>query len=72
MSNLKVLAEVIGSEEVDVQIIPTLVELANDKNWRVKLALLDFFPQMIAFITPIIFKNRLEEVLVGWLTDPVF
>ena len=40
MEGMQSLAEVIGNEEVDNSIIPTLIELSNDKIWRVKLAII--------------------------------
>lgn len=40
MEGMKSLADVIGDEEVDNSIIPVLIELSNDKIWRVKLAII--------------------------------
>lgn len=72
MHNMKSLAEVIGSIEMDTHIVPVLIELGNDKNWRVKLAVLEFIPFLSEMIDKDVFKNRLESVVFGWLTDPVF
>jgi len=40
MQNMKCLAQEIGSAEVDAHIIPAIISLANDKIWRVKLAMI--------------------------------
>jgi serine/threonine-protein phosphatase 2A regulatory subunit A len=72
MAHLKVLTEVIGTEEFDRHIIPQLILLATDKIWRVKLALIKFMPQLALFLDPTLFKDRLEPVMLGLLSDPVF
>lgn len=72
MSHLRVLMEVIGTEEFDRNIIPQLVQLAGDKIWRVKLALINFLPQLAEFLDASIFKERLEPIVLGLLSDPVF
>jgi hypothetical protein len=49
-----------------------LTQLANDKIWRVKLALINFMPQLAQFLDASLFKERLEPVIFGMLSDPVF
>jgi serine/threonine-protein phosphatase 2A regulatory subunit A len=72
MSHLRTLTEVIGTEEFDKQIIPHLVALASDKIWRVKLALINFIPKLAEFIDKQLFKERLESVVLGLMSDTVF
>lgn len=72
MSHLRVLMEVVGTEEFDRNIIPQLVQLAGDKIWRVKLALITFLPQLASFLDASLFKERLEPIVMGLLSDPVF
>jgi hypothetical protein len=38
----------------------------------VKLAVIQFIPLLAEFIPPQMFKERLESVVLGWLSDPVF
>lgn len=72
MSHLRTLTEVIGNEEFDRHIIPHLVALASDKIWRVKLALINFIPQLAEFLDKSLFKERLESVILGLMSDPVY
>ena len=41
---LEDLNKVIGIKELEQSIIPSLTELSNDKNWRIKLSVLEQFP----------------------------
>ena len=72
IKSMKGLAEVIGSAEINEHIIPALTELSSDKNWRVKLAALEFVPVLCQLPDKNIFQTKLEEVVLGWLSDPVF
>ena len=72
MSNMSHLAQVIGSSEIDNNVIPALIQLQNDKNWRVKYAIIQFVPTLVDFIDRDIFQNKLEDLVLGWLSDPVF
>lgn len=69
---MKNLAAVIGSDEIDKHIIPAIIEMSNDKNWRVKLAIIEFIPLLCELIDKDIFKQKLESVVLGWLADNVF
>ena len=72
MANLKVLVGVIGNEEFDAHIIPSLIALSQDKMWRVKLALIQFIPQLTEFVDKDLFRNKLEGVMMGFLQDSVY
>jgi serine/threonine-protein phosphatase 2A regulatory subunit A len=72
MQNMKSLAEAIGDKEFDEKIIPSIIGLANDKLWRVKLAVIQFIPSLAEFMNKALFKERLEPVVLSWLADPVF
>ena len=72
MSHLRELTEVIGTDEFDKHIIPHLVSLATDKTWRVKLALINFMPKLSEFLDKQLFKERLESVVLGLLSDTVY
>ena len=50
MQHMKALAEVIGDQEFDKEVIPAIISLNNDKIWRVKLAVIQFIPQLADFI----------------------
>lgn len=72
MSNLRTLSEVIGEEEFDKQILPHVIALSTDKIWRVKLALIQFIPQLAGFLDKNLFKERLEPVVLTLMADTVF
>ena len=72
MQHLRTLTEVIGHDEFDRQIIPHLTQLANDKIWRVKLALINFMPELAEFLDASLFKDRLESVILNLMSDSVF
>jgi hypothetical protein len=67
MQHLRTLTEVIGHSDFDRHIIPQLSQLASDKIWRVKLALVNFMPQLAQFMEPGHFKERMEPVILGLL-----
>lgn len=69
---MKNLAAVIGNEGIGTHIIPSLIELSNDKNWRVKLSVIEFVPQLCDFLDKNTFKDMLEPIVFTWMTDPVF
>ena len=72
MQHLRTLTEVIGQDEFDRNIIPQLTQLSTDKIWRVKLALLNFMPELAQFLDTALFKERLESVIMGLMSDTVF
>jgi serine/threonine-protein phosphatase 2A regulatory subunit A len=69
---LRTLTEVIGHDEFDRSIIPHLTQLSTDKIWRVKLALINFMPELAQFLDSSLFKDRLESVIMNLMSDPVF
>ena len=52
---MKHLAEVIGSSEVEQHIVPALIAQANDKTWRVKLAIIQFIPLLADYLDKSVF-----------------
>lgn len=72
MKSMHFLSQIIGSDLLDQHLIGPLIELTNDKNWRVKMALIEFVPAMIKFVDKEVFKNRMESVVLGWLSDNVY
>ena len=67
MQNMKNLAYVVGSEEVDISIIPAIVALSADKIWRVKLAIIEFMPLLSEFIDKDIFESKMIPLILIWL-----
>jgi len=47
------------------------VRLSKDQTWRVRLATIEFIPQLIEFISKEDFEFQIEPLLKGWLEDTV-
>lgn len=67
MQHMKSLAEIIGDDKFDTEVSPSIVLLANDKLWRVKLAVINVIPSLADFMSEQIFKDRFESVVLSWL-----
>ncbi len=55
ISNLEKVSKVIGIDLLSQSLLPAIVELAEDKQWRVRLAILEHIPilasQLVIFIS---------------------
>jgi hypothetical protein len=67
-----VISDTIGSEQVDIHLIPSLQEIAKDKQWRVRLQTMQYFPKLAQFINKDIFIEKLEPILHDWMIDSVY
>ena len=63
------LNEVIGIEELQQSIIPSLTELSQDKNWRIKLSVIEQFPVLARQLGEQFFTDKLNPICVSWLKD---
>ena len=66
------LNKVIGIKELEQSIIPSLTELSNDKNWRIKLSVLEQFPVLAGQLGEEFFNQKLNPICITWLTDSIF
>jgi serine/threonine-protein phosphatase 2A regulatory subunit A len=66
------LNEVIGIEELQQSIIPSLTELSQDKNWRIKLSVVEQFPILARQLGEPFFTDKLNPICVIWLKDSIF
>ena len=69
---LEDLNKVIGIRELEQSIIPSLTELSNDKNWRIKLSVLEQFPILASQLGEDFFNQKLNPICINWLTDSIF
>ncbi len=44
MAHIGQVCKTIGKEPTDKHIIPSIIELCNDKQWRVRYSTIEFFP----------------------------
>lgn len=74
LHRLQDLNEVVKIESLHEQFIPSLTELAlaNDKNWRIKLALMEKFPAMARQLGLQFFEARLSSMCEAWLSDKIY
>lgn len=66
------LNEVIGIENLQQSIIPSLTELSQDKNWRIKLLVVEQFPVLARQLGETFFNEKLNPICAAWLKDSVF
>jgi serine/threonine-protein phosphatase 2A regulatory subunit A len=63
---------VIGIELLSENLLPAIVELAEDKSWRVRQAIIQYIPLLATqFGTPF-FDEELGNLCMSWLGDSVY
>ncbi|RUS24687.1 complex between Pp2a-specific methylesterase Pme-1 and Pp2a core enzyme [Jimgerdemannia flammicorona] len=63
---------VIGIELLSQSLLPAIVELAEDKQWRVRLAIIDYIPLLASQLGVAFFDEKLGNLCMSWLRDAVF
>ena len=69
VSRLDTLIEVIGIAELSESLLSAIKTLGSDKQWRVRQAILGYFPVLAADLGP---SAEVTQLAVGWLVDPVY
>ncbi|RCI13688.1 hypothetical protein L249_7971 [Ophiocordyceps polyrhachis-furcata BCC 54312] len=64
--------EVIGIELLSQSLLPAIVQLAEDKQWRVRLAIIEYIPLLASQLGVKFFDEKLSNLCMGWLGDTVF
>ena len=72
VDNLEPLFKVIGETVLNEKLIPAIINLSNDKTWRIRLAVVQFIPKMAKYINRDIFQQKIETTLLQMMLDPVF
>lgn len=62
----------IGVEMLSCHLLPAIVELAEDKQWRVRLAIIEFIPLLSVELGVQFFDEKLSSLCLSWLQDEVF
>lgn len=63
---------VIGIELLSKALLPAIVELAEDKQWRVRQAIIEYIPLLAKQLGVQFFNDQLGDLCMAWLADPVF
>jgi len=63
---------VIGIELLSQNLLPAIVELAEDKQWRVRLAIIDYIPLLASQLGVAFFDDKLGNLCMSWLGDNVY
>lgn len=63
---------VIGIELLSQSLLPAIVQLAEDKQWRVRLAIIEYIPLLGSQLGVKFFDEQLSDLCMGWLGDTVF
>ena len=53
-------------------LLPAIVELAEDKNWRVRLAIISQIPLLAKQLGVAFFDEKLAQLSMSWLGDAVY
>lgn len=63
---------VIGIELLSQALLPAIIQLAEDKQWRVRLAIIEYIPLLASQLGVQFFDEKLSTLCMGWLGDTVF
>lgn len=62
----------IGIDLLSQSLLPAIVQLAEDKQWRVRLAIIEYIPLLASQLGVKFFDEKLSGLCMGWLGDTVF
>jgi serine/threonine-protein phosphatase 2A regulatory subunit A len=63
---------VIGIELLSESLLPAIVELAEDKAWRVRQAIIEYIPLLATQLGKPFFDEQLGNLCMSWLGDSVY
>jgi serine/threonine-protein phosphatase 2A regulatory subunit A len=69
---LELTQTVIGIDLLSQSLLPAIVQLAEDKQWRVRLAIIEYIPLLASQLGQEFFDEKLAALCMGWLGDTVF
>lgn len=61
----------IGVDLLAHSLLPAIVELAGDKHWRVRRAIIEYIPLLAAQLGINFFDEKLDGLCIQWLSDQV-
>jgi serine/threonine-protein phosphatase 2A regulatory subunit A len=63
---------VIGIDRLSQALLPAIMELAEDKQWRVRQAIIEYIPLLATQLGVEFFDDKLGALCMSWLGDTVF
>lgn len=63
---------VIGIDRLAQALLPAIMELAEDKQWRVRQAIIEYIPLLATQLGMQFFDDKLAALCMSWLGDTVF
>ena len=66
LENLAKLAKAVGEEATVEYIVPEIEKLCGDLTWRVRLATINYIPQLLDFITPAMFDEKALPLILAF------
>lgn len=69
---LNVFPVVIGIDLLSQSLLPAIVELAEDKQWRVRQAIIEYIPLLATQLGKAFFDEQLGNLCMSWLGDNVY
>lgn len=63
---------VIGIQLLAESLLPAIVELAEDKSWRVRQAIIEYIPLLATQLGRPFFDEQLGNLCMSWLGDTVY
>jgi serine/threonine-protein phosphatase 2A regulatory subunit A len=64
--------EVIGIDLLSQSLLPAITELADDKQWRVRQAIIEYIPLLAIQLGQSFFDEQLGNLCMSWLGDNVY
>ncbi|KAH0759693.1 hypothetical protein KY290_023186 [Solanum tuberosum] len=71
-SKLLPILQVIGIDLLSQSLLPAIVELAEDRHWRVRLAVIEYIPLLASQLGVGFFDDKLGTLCMQWLQDEVY
>jgi hypothetical protein len=71
ISEFHVIFQVIGIDLLSQSLLPAIVELAEDRHWRVRLAIIEYIPLLASQLGVGFFDDKLGALCMQWLEDKV-
>lgn len=62
----------IGIDLLSESLLPAIVELAEDKSWRVRQAIIEYIPLLANQLGKAFFDEQLGNLCMSWLGDNVY
>lgn len=72
LNNLEYLSSSVGVEVVGQSLLPSIKDLGKDRQWRIRLAIINIMPDLAKYLGEAKFTSELGSLFGAWLTDPVF